>query len=365
MRPPSSPPKVAVRALEDSDGEGETADSALPEGSSPPPQRPQELIQAHFDNISTASDTQVRATGCSFQRDRGETNAARADTNANTELGRDEGAGDYTCTCSTKRIVPEYDDPEEHDDLEEHDNPEEHDDPELAKSEGALVRSKGKEVARERPASNISQCLPSPHTLAAGKMIDVALNRPRSGIPYSGVPPGFVNRRQSTLDIIRGPLVAKAKTAAQAATTTACAVSPVVPNPGVRPDFINPHARRPSILANYRRRAELQKEKDAAAAAGAAKPTGEGSKSTKSPGGSEEKPKDEAETASAASLSRNPDSGNPQQPLLDGPPGPSAHFDDNLQFHEDRRGARRRVKDRWQRIKNWVRREWGVRKRKG
>jgi hypothetical protein len=310
MRPPSSPPKVTVQALEDSDDEGETAGSTLPEGSPSRPQGPQELIQAHFDNISTASDTQVRATGRSCQQGRGEPNAARADTNANTEPAREEGAGDYTCTCSTKRIVPEHHDPEEHDNSEEHDNPEENGDPEPATPEGALVRSKGKEVVRQWPASKISQCLPSPHALAAGKMIDPN------------------------------------------------------PNPGVRPDFINPYARRPSALANYRHRAELRKAKEAAAAA--ASSAGEGSKSTNSPRGREEKPKDEAETASSASVSRNPDSGNPQHPVLGGPPsGPSVHFNDNAQSHEGMGGARRRIKGRWQKIKNWVKREWGVRKRKG
>jgi len=352
MRQPSSPPKVTVRALEDSDDEGETADSALPEGSLSRPQRPQELIQAHFDNISTTSSSQVRATGCSYQQDLGETNAARADTSANNKPGPGKDAGNGACTCSTESIVPEHDDPEEHND------------PEPSTSEGTPVRSKGKEVVRERPASNMSQYLPSLHALAAVKMIDVALNLPRSGIPYSGVPPGFVNRWQPTPDIINEPSVAKAKMAAQAATATACAVGSVVPNPGVRPDFINPNARRPSILANYRRRAELRKEKDAAAA-GAAKSTGESSKSTKSPGGSEENPKHKVETASSASISSIPDSGNPQEPLLAGPSGPSVHFDDSVQSHEGMRGARRRVKGRWQRIKNWVKREWGARKRKG
>lgn len=372
MTEPTSPLKVNVRALGDSDDEGETVDSASQEESPSQPQDPQDLIQAHFDNISTASSFQEHATGCFCRQDRGETNVAREDPDANTKTGREED-GDV---------------------------------PKPAKSETTLVHSKGKEVARGRPTPHPSQCLPSLHALEAAKMIDLALNRPRSAIPYSGVPPSFVNHpRTFALDLLNCPRCTKAKAAKMtaAAWSDDAAVSPApVPNPGVRPDFINPSARlpplhnRPSLLAQYRRRIEFQKEKQAAAVV-----AGE---SSKSPRGSDEKPPEfETETASSTDSMLNimdsentsqqqpllavagPHSGpsvhfddnvqvheaarssesSSQQPLLVAAAGPhsgrpSVHFDESVQFHEGVRRARRRVKGRWTRFKIWAKREWRV-----
>lgn len=364
MTEPSSPPRVIVRALDDSDDEGETVDSTSQEESPSRPQSPHDLIQAHFDSISTASSFQEHATGCFCRQDRGETNTARADTNANTKAGREDD-GDVS-------------------------NP--------AKSETTLVHSKdfkGKEVVRRLRTPYPSQCEPSPHALEAAKMIDVTLDRPRSSIPYSGVPHSFVNYpRTSVLDLLNCPRCTKAKAAKMTVATVSPATAPV-PNPGVRPDFINPYARlpplhnRPSILAEYRRRIEFQKAKAAAAVV-----VGESSKSAR--GSSDEKaPMFQIGAASSTdSMLNTPNSQNSsQQPLLaTGPSGRSVHFDDNVRVHEAEparssesssqqpllgprsgpsvrfnetvqvregvRRARRRVKRRWTTFKIWARREW-------
>lgn len=335
MTEPSSPPRVIVRTLEDSDDEGEPVDLASQEESPSRPQNPQDLIQAHFDNISTEFGSKERETGCFCRQDRGETSTARADTNANTKAGRkDEGDG-----------------------------------PKPAKSETTLVHSKdfkGKEVVRRRPTPHPSQCEPSPHALEAAKMIDVTLDRPRSSIPYSGVPPRFVNYpRTSVLDLLNCPRCTKAK----AAKMTVAAVSPAapVPNPGVRPDFINPYARlpplhnRPSILAEYRRRIEFQKAKAAAAVV-----VGESSKSArdssdeKAPGPRRPGPSvhfDDNVRVHEAEPARSSESSS-QQPLLGPRSGPSVHFNETVQVREGVRRARRRVKRRWTTFKIWARREW-------
>lgn len=186
MTEPSSLPRVTVRALEDSDDEGETVDSAVPEESPSQPQSPQDLIQAHFDNISTAPSFQEHATGCFCRQYRGETNVAREDPDANTKPGGQEDG----------------------------------DDPTPAKPETALVRSKGKEFVRGRPTPHPSQCEPSPHALEAAKRIDVALDRPRHAIPYSGVPPSFVTYpRTSVQDLLNCPRCTKAKAAKMTAAT--------------------------------------------------------------------------------------------------------------------------------------------------
>lgn len=170
----------------------------------------------------------------------------------------------------------------------------------------------------------------------------------------------------------------------------------------MRQDFINPYVRlpplhnRPSILAQYRRRVELQKAKAAAAVV-----LGESSNSLR--GSSDEKaPMFQIGPASSTDslLNITNSENSSQQPLLaaPGPPhsGPSVHFDDNVQVHEAEaarssesssqqpllgphsggpsvhfdetvqvhhegvRRARRRVKGRWTRLKVWARREWRV-----
>lgn len=363
MTEPSSPPRVIVRALEDSDDERETVDSASQVESPTRSQSPQDLIQAHFDSISTEFGSKERETGCFCRQDRGETSIARADTNANTKASREDD-GDV---------------------------------PEPAKSETTLVHSKdfkGKEVVRRLRTPYPSQCEPSPHALEAAKMIDVTLDRPRSSIPYSGVPPRFVNfPGTSVLDLLNCPRCTKAK----AAKMTAAAVSPAapVPNPGVRPDFINPYARlpplhnRPSILAQYRRRIEFQKAKAAAAVV-----VGE---SSKSPHGSNDEKAAMFQMGPASStdlMLNTPNSedsshqpllatrpsrpsvrfddnvrvheaeparsseSSSQQPLLGPRSGPSVHFGENVQVREGVRRARRRVKRRWTTFKIWARREW-------